>query len=177
LESLETFDTTYKIKPSLLSNKLFASNTVFEIRSEDDELLAYGYRYNHLAKKIGGKREVPSVGVTILVKRNPAMAKKIKIKNIKKPKFYLVQLGSTAKLKALNVVEMLRKQKIPVYHSITKDKITGQLSGAEYMKATHVLVMGQKEAVENSMIVRSIANREQETVALDELANFLKKLK
>ncbi len=178
LESLETFDTVYKIKQGLLSNKLYASNTIFEIRqTEAGEVLAYGYRYNHLARKIGGKREIPAIGVTIYVKKNPLTSKKIAIKNIKKPRFYLVQLGSTAKLKALNIIEMLRKQKIPVYHSITKDKITGQLSGAEYMKATHVLVMGQKEAVENSMIVRSIANREQETVALSELAEFLKKLK
>ena len=184
LETLETFNTVYKIKSSVLSNKLFASNTVFEIRqaeegkgeSPSDELLAYGYRYNHLAKKLGGKREIPTVGVTLFVKKHPALGKKVIIKNIKKPKFYLVQLGTTAKLKALNIVEMLRKQKIPVYHSITKDKITGQLSGAEYMKATHVLVMGQKEAMENTMIVRSIANREQETVPLNKLGEFLKKL-
>jgi len=191
LECLETFDTTYKIKPNILSNKLYASNTIFEIRKPKDsskssgksssvddegELLAYGYRYNHLAKKIGAKREIPSVGVTIFVKKNPEMSKKITIKNIKKPKFYLVQLGSIAKVKALGMVEMLRKQKIPVYHSITKDKITGQLSGAEYMKATHVLIMGQKEAIENTVIVRNVANREQETVSLDELGDFLKSI-
>lgn len=183
LESLEAFEVIYKIKPNILSNKHFASYTVFEIRKQEgesmtatDELLAYGYRYNHLAKKIGGKREIPSIGVTIFTKKNPKTSKKVVIKNIKKPRFYLVQLGSTAKIKALNIVEMLRKQKIPVYHSITKDKITGQLTGAEYMKATHVLVMGQKEAIENTMIVRSIGNREQETVPLSELGDYLKKL-
>ncbi len=190
LESIETFDVMYKIKPSLLSNKLYASYTVFEIRNmdesvktgdekagmEDGKLLAYGYRYNQLAKKIGGTREIPSVGVTIMVKKNQKLGKKILIKNIKKPKFYLVQLGGTAKLKALNVVEMLRKHKIPVYHSITKDKITGQLTGAEYMKASHVLIMGQKEAIENSMVVRNVSNREQETVPLSELPEFLKNL-
>jgi histidyl-tRNA synthetase len=192
LECLETFNVAYKIKPSILSNKLYASNTVFEIRklkdspeqpgknsstTEDEgELLAYGYRYNHLAKKIGGKREIPTVGVTIFIKKNPETSKKIPIKGIKKPKFYLVQLGSVAKLKALCMVEMLRKQKIPVYHSITKDKITGQLSGAEYMKATHVLIIGQKEAIENTVVVRSIANREQDTVSLSEIGNFLKEI-
>ncbi|MCX6701755.1 MAG: His/Gly/Thr/Pro-type tRNA ligase C-terminal domain-containing protein [Candidatus Zambryskibacteria bacterium] len=188
LECVETFDTAYKIKPSILSNKLYASNTIFEIRdmtnktsatteaTTDGELLAYGYRYNHLAKKIGGKREIPTVGMTIFVKKNPEMSRKIIIKKIKKPRFYLVQLGPIAKLKALQIVEMLRKQKIPVYHSITKDKITGQLSGAEYMKATHVLIMGQKEAIENTTVVRNIANREQETVPLDELCDFLKKI-
>ena len=191
LECVETFDTNYKIKPSILSNKQFASNTVFEIRKPKDthknpdksdcdedegELLGFGYRYNHLAKKIGAKREIPTVGVTIFIKKNPSNSKKVIAKNIKKPKFYLVQLGSAAKLKALNIVEMLRKQKIPVYHSITKDKITGQLSGAEYMKASHVLIMGQKEAIENSIVVRNVNNREQDTVSLSELCDFLKKI-
>jgi histidyl-tRNA synthetase len=182
LESIETFDVAYKIKPSMFSNKLYASYTVFEVRQvsekkeNDGELLAYGYRYNHLAKKLGGKREIPSMGSTILIKKHPALNKKIKVKNIKKPRFYLVQLGNTAKIKALNIVEMLRKQKIPVYHSITKDKITGQLTGAEYMKASHVLIMGQKEAIENSMVVRDILTREQETVPVAKLAEFLKDL-
>lgn len=182
LESVEAFDVAYKIKPNIVSNKLYASYTIFEIRAisdkknEDGELLAYGYRYNHLAKKLGGKREVPSIGATIFAKKNHSLAKKVIIKNIKKPKFYLVQLGNTAKLKALNVVELLRKNKIPVYHSITKDKITGQLNGAEYMKSTHVLIMGQKEAIENSMVVRNILNREQDTVPIANLVEFLKNL-
>jgi histidyl-tRNA synthetase len=36
--------------------------------------------------------------------------------------------------------------------------------------------MGQKEAIENSMVVRNILNREQETVPLDKLVDFLKNL-
>ncbi len=183
LESIEAFEVAYKIKPTILSNKLYASYTVFEIRKlpekadeDEGELLAYGYRYNHLAKKIGGKREIPSIGATIVVKKNHDLSKKVVIKNIKKPRFYLVQLGNTAKLKALNVVEMLRQHKIPVHHSITKDKITGQLNGAEYMKSSHVLIMGQKEAIENSMVVRNILNREQETVSLENLVEFLKNI-
>ena len=71
---------------------------------------------------------------------------------------------------------MLRKNKITVYHSITKDKIAGQLNGAEYMKASHVLIMGQKEAIENSMVVRNLINREQDTVPISELADFLKNI-
>ncbi len=182
LESLEAFGVTYKINSGVLSNKLYSNFTTFEIRTltndgEAGELLAYGYRYNSLGKKLGAKREVPTMGATILVKKSKELTKKVIVKNIKKPKFYLVQLGNTAKLKALNVVEMLRKHKIPIYHSITKDKITGQLSGAEYMKATHVLIMGQKEAVENSIVVRNIQTRSQETVTLTDLPKFLKGLK
>ena len=184
LECIEAFNVSYKINPRLLSNKLYASYTVFEIRETDDkngststgELLAYGYRYNHLAKKIGWKREIPSVGMTITVKKNLKLSKKNFVKDIKKPSYYLVQLGLTAKLKCLNIVEMLRKEKIPVYHSITKDKIVGQLTGAEYMQATHVLIMGQKEACDNTMVVRNISTRQQETVSLSELCQFLKRM-
>jgi histidyl-tRNA synthetase len=184
LEAIEAFNVMYKIKPNLFSNKNYASYTIFEIRKmndkdkmdEDGELLAFGYRYNHLAKKLGGKREIPSMGLTIIVKKNPLATKKVLIKNIKKPRFYLVQLGPSAKLKALNIVEALRKHKIPVYHSITKDKITGQLNGAEYMKASHVLIMGQKEAIENNVVVRNVANREQDTVSLEKLPEYLKNL-
>jgi histidyl-tRNA synthetase len=186
LESLEAFGVIYKINSAVLSNKLFANYTTFEIRTLPEngdtdtsktELLAYGYRYNSLGKKLGAKREIPTIGATIMVKRNKDLAKKVIVKNIKKPKFYLVQLGNTAKLKALNVVEMLRKHNIPIYHSITKDKITGQLTGAEYMKATHVLIMGQKEAMEDSMVVRDILSRKQETVSLKDLPKYLKSLK
>ena len=44
------------------------------------------------------------------------------------------------------------------------------------MHASHVLIMGQKEALEGSMVVRNVINREQETVPLDQLAKFLKNL-
>jgi len=184
LESVEAFEAVYKIKPTIFSNKHFASYTVFEIRQTPDkkstetegELLAYGYRYNNLAKKIGGKKDLPSVGLTIVIKKNKITSKKIPVNKIKKPKFYLVQLGNFAKLKALNVLEMLRRHKIPVYHSITKDKIAGQLNGAEYVRASHVLIIGQKEAIENTIVVRDIHNREQETVAIKNLSDFLKNL-
>jgi len=44
------------------------------------------------------------------------------------------------------------------------------------MKASHVLIIGQKEALENTVVVRNITNREQETVSLNELCGFLKKI-
>jgi hypothetical protein len=132
--------------------------------------------HDHLGRKLGAKRDIPSVGATITVKKKDVPKKKIIVSKIKKPRFYLIQLGNTAKLKALNVIELLRKNKISVYHSLTKDKIVGQLSGADYTHASHVLIIGQKEAIENTVVVRDCATREQETVPIDKLTEFLKKL-
>ncbi len=103
--------------------------------------------------------------------------KKININHIHKPKFYLVQLGFEAKLRVLNVVEDLRKAKIALHHFIHKDKITAQLSNAENLKATHLLIIGKKEAIEGTVVVRNISTREQDTVFEKDLVIYLKGLK
>lgn len=180
LEFVEAFGVEYEIDPNLQSNKLYGGYTVFEIHDKNGRKnsapLCFGYRYNYLAKKIGAKKDIACVGMSISLRKKSSMSKKVLIKNIKKPKFYLVQLGTTAKLKALNLIEILRKNNISVYHSIPKDKISGQLSGAEYMNATHVLIFGQKEAIENSAVIRNLNTRVQETLTISNLPVFLKKL-
>jgi histidyl-tRNA synthetase len=81
-----------------------------------------------------------------------------------------------AKFQTLGIVERLRRENIPVYHSLTKENITGQMAAAEYLKVSHLLIVGQKEAIEHSVVVRSTDVREQETVRVDELALYLKKI-
>jgi histidyl-tRNA synthetase len=80
-------------------------------------------------------------------------------------------------MKVLNIIEKLRKEKIPVHHSLTKEKITMQITSAEYLKVSHLLIIGQKEAIDNSVVVRSTDSRTQETVSIKDLSAHLKKLK
>ncbi len=182
LEFLESFDIPYRIAHNLIPPKGSSSHTQFEIRKiintkkgDSTELLAYGGRYNYLAKKVGYKKEFPSCGITLTYHKK-ASGKKIDHTKLTPPRFYMVQLGNHAKLRMLNIVELLRKEKIPVYHSLTKEKITGQLSSAEYLGVSHILIMGQKEAIEETIVVRSVDTREQETIHTKELAKHLKAL-
>lgn len=182
LEFLESFDIPYRIAHNLIPAKGSSSHTQFEIRKtiqtkkgEESELLAYGGRYNYLGKKVGYKKEFPSCGATIMYHKKTS-EKKADHTKFAAPQFYVVQLGNHAKLRMLNVIELLRKEKIPVYHSLTKEKITGQLSSAEYLGVSHILIMGQKEALESTIVVRSVDTREQETVHTKELAKHLKTL-
>ena len=107
--------------------------------------------------------------------KQPASKNK-KIEKLKPAQFYLVQLGSLAKFHTLGIIEKLRQENIRVHHSLTKENIGGQLSSAEYLKCSHLLIIGQKEAIEKSVVVRSMEVREQETVAMNELTTHLKKL-
>ena len=185
LEYLETLNLPYRIKNSLVGNRHFSSHTVFEIRSidskddkKDDEgaPLAIGFRYNTLSKRMGLKRELPAVGISIVCKTKKYTSSSSRSGNIK-PKIYFIQLGFDAKLQSLKVIETLREANIPIYQSLSKDKLAAQISTAEHMKVPYVLIMGQKEAKENSVIVRNMMTRSQETVPLKELPAYLKHIK
>jgi histidyl-tRNA synthetase len=182
LEFLESFGVPYRIRHSLVPNKHYGSHTIFQIfetietkSGEENILMAYGGRYNYLAKKIGHKKDIPCFGSIIFYKKIKG-EKKYHIDKIPKPKFYLVQLGNFAKMKILNILEDLRKEKIPVYHSLTKEKITGQINSAEYLKVSHLLIIGQKEAIEGSVVVRSIEVRDQQNVYMKDLPLHLKNI-
>ncbi|MBX4210982.1 ATP phosphoribosyltransferase regulatory subunit [Candidatus Parcubacteria bacterium] len=182
LEYLETLGVQYRIAKNLLGNKHYCSHTVFEIKTEKEgvapELLAVGSRYTHIARRIGMKRELPAIGAALQFKSShDDMASKRQIREIQAPKFYFIQLGYDAKLKSLKVLEILRKAKIGVMHSLSKDKFMLQLEAAENSKVPYIIIMGQKEAMENSVVVRHAQNRQQETIAINDLPNYLKKIK
>ena len=96
---------------------------------------------------------------------------------MKKPKIYFIQLGADAKLKSLNVIEILRKAHIPIMQSLSKDSLGSQLAVAEKLGVPYTIIFGQKEAIENSVIVRNMQTRSQETVKFAKLLEYLKELK
>jgi len=177
LEYLETLGISYELKKDLIHNKKVHSQSIFEIRTgEDRKLLARGIRYNEVGKKMGMKRDVGNVGITISLPESTG-SKRIYLKKIVSPKVYFIQLGFDAKLKSLQVIDLLRSEKIPLAQSLAKDKMVGQLQIAENLKVPYSIIMGQKEARENSVIVRDMNSHSQETVPISELARYLKKLK
>jgi histidyl-tRNA synthetase len=181
LEYLETLDITYRINPALICNRNYSSETVFVIRQADTEDLqapyALGVRYNGLAKKIGLKKDVPSARVIIQLPKAKMELLKTVPKKQPKPKFFFIQIGFEAKIKSLKVVEMLRQENIPLAYSLIKDKLTMQLLSAEQMQIPYILLMGQKESMEETVLVRNMKNSSQETVPIKDLVKYLKKLK
>ena len=178
LEYVESFDIPYTIRTTLINSPSFCSQTQFEIISENEKgeenVLASGFCYSRLTKKLGMKRELPSFGATLCFKKKNTGTI---VKTFSKPRFYLIQLGFQGKMKSLHVIDILRKAKIPVTHALAKDKLQSQLGSAENTRVTHVLIIGQKEAIENSVTVRDMNTRVQETVPISGLISYLKGLK
>jgi len=185
LEYLEEMNIQYNLNKSLVRGLSYYTRTVFEIieqaGAEDGSPLALagGGRYDYLARQIGSKKDVPAVGISIGVDRivSSSWYKKLAPRILKKPKIYFIQLGSEAKLKSLNIIETLRKAHIPITQSLSKDSLGSQLAIAEKLAIPYSLIFGVKEALDNSVIVRDMSNRSQDTVKLNKLLEYLKELK
>jgi histidyl-tRNA synthetase len=183
IEYIESLGIPYKIDDCLIGDKSFSSHTLFEIydgkiKNQNGDPLAIGTRYDYLARKIGFKRETPSIGVCMEFPRlkKGRSAGKLK-KPLAHPKVFFMQLGFEAKLKSLQVMESLRQAKIPVCQSLSRDRMISQCALAENMKIPYAIIMGQKEAMENSVIVRNMTTRSQDTVKIADLPTYLKKIK
>jgi histidyl-tRNA synthetase len=193
LEYLTSLDISYRINNNLVRGIDYYTHTVFEVLEEvpTDETteggekkrtplaIAGGGRYDYLARALGSKKDVPAVGASIGVDRVIALptynAPMPKI--IKKSKIYFIQLGFEAKLRSLEVIEILRKARIPVLHSLNKDSLSIQLGNAERLGLPYSLILGQKEALDRTVIIRNMENRSQETVKISDLAEYIKEHK
>jgi len=185
LEYLEEMGINYNINKNLVRGLSYYTRTVFEVYTESlgedgsPTQIASGGRYDYLARQLGGKKDVPAVGFSMGVDRivESSWYKKLCPRILKKPKIYFIQLGSEAKLKSLNIIEILRKAHVPIAQSLSRDSLGSQLSIAEKLAIPYALIFGVKEALDNSVIVRDMGSRSQETVKLDKLLEYLKELK
>jgi histidyl-tRNA synthetase len=181
LEYLEALNIPYTINNGLIGNRKYCTETIFTIINADmtdkkkQQILAVGVRYNGLAKRIGMKRDIQGVGISLLVPNANASLRK-SVSKIKRPIASFIQLSLESKLASLHVIESLRLVKIPLYLSLSKDRMGAQVSSIERYNTPYIIVIGKKEAVERTAIVRRTDTHAQELVPWDDLAKYMKKI-
>jgi len=179
LEFLDEIELPYRLNPYLVRGLDYYTKTVFEIfveepqKTENNEIipksaLVGGGRYDNLVKLLGGEDTKASGGSMGMERVVIAM----KNREIKFPKpveapIFLAQIGTLAKRKGLKLLEDFRKAKIQVGESFGKDSLKSQLKIADKMEVKYTLLLGQREALEGSIIIRDMENGRQETVKID----------
>jgi len=182
LEFLDETGIPYNLDPYLVRGLDYYTKTVFEIFSRNPELenrqvaLGGGGRYDELVELSGGK-ETPSIGMAGGVERiiNLMKSQGIEIFAKRREQIFLAQLGILAKRRSLNLLEDFRKAKISVSELFGKNSLKVQLSRANRLGVKYTLIMGQKESLENSIIVRDMKTGRQETVKLNKVVEVVKK--
>jgi len=177
LEFVEELKIPYMVKNDLVRGLDYYNRTVFEVFSEGyGQAIASGGRFDYLSEAIGG-RAVNAVGGAIGMER---VIEVMKLKDVKLPqrgknKVFLVHIGDLAKKKMLFLIEELRDAGIAVIESLGRESLKSQLRVADKAGANIALIFGQKEAYEESIIVRDLVTGAQESVPLKKVIDTLKR--
>lgn len=177
LEYLEISNVPYELNPSILGSRDLWSHTLFELSSVDEATgakvpFAVGGRYDPLATRLlgnPGSAAVATIVTEIKGKSKVAANKKAA------PALYFAHLGPEARRKVLPVLEQLRRAGIPVEQSLMFDRLHEQMERAKATHVPYLLIMGHKEAMEGTVLVREVATNSQEAIAVPDLTAYLRR--
>jgi histidyl-tRNA synthetase len=180
LEILDDLEIPYILNPYLVRGLDYYTKTVFEVWEDKDDsgqgALLGGGRYDNLVEMFKG-RSTPAVGAAAGMERIISFLKKqdIKISETEKPKVFMVQLGELGKRKSLKLFDEFQRNGIKVGEAFSKPSIKSQLKIADKEGAKIALILGQREALEGSIIIRDMISGVQETVLIEKVINEVKK--
>lgn len=187
LEYLDEFDIPYMLNPYLVRGLDYYNRTVFEFVTapEENELgetkrqiaLGGGGRYDDLVEFMGGREPTPALGFGIGLER---VIMKIKELNIPLKKddddiIFLAQLGEPARKKTMLMFEELRRSGFKVRQAFTKDALKNQLEEANRVGAKYSIIIGQKEILDGTAMLRDMESGVQEVVDIKKISQELQK--
>ncbi|HEY0964291.1 MAG TPA: His/Gly/Thr/Pro-type tRNA ligase C-terminal domain-containing protein [Candidatus Paceibacterota bacterium] len=178
IEYLDMSETPYEIDPKMLGHHEYYSDAIFsvDIQNEDGDpspLSIRGGRFNEFVYR-NTRTRTPAVGAVAVLKNNKT-PNRIPRGKIGTPSVFVVQLGFGPKIRSLMLIDTLRQAGIPVMHNLASDSLSTQLREAEAKGVRYALIIGQKEFIENTVILRDMSIRNQEFVDQSALVKRLKK--
>ncbi len=129
-----------------------------------------------MVEELGG-RPTPAVGLAIGIERTikELRAADIKVPEPEKYQVFLAQLGKEARKKCLLLHEQLLAAGVRVVESFSKDGIKPQLELADRLAVDYTLILGQKEMVDGTILIRDMEGGIQETVDFNKAVLEIKK--
>jgi histidyl-tRNA synthetase len=183
VEYLDMSDTPYEIDPKLIGHHQCYSDTLFaiDLKNEnagplpDSPLYIRGGRYDTFVSRMS-KVRVPAAGAVIVLRDRRAPLRQPRMTNDSVSSIFMVQLGFAPKIKSLLIIEALRRAGISVHQDIVSDSLGAQLKKAEDGNIRYAIIIGQKEYVDNMVILRDLKARNQELVPIPSLVAQLKRM-
>ena len=177
LEYLEMSGISYELNSSILGSRDFWAHTLFELSAVDPETgtrvpFAHGGRYDPLAVQMAGEGSSAALAaISVEIRGKSAFKPERRVL----PALYFAHLGAEARRRTLPVLELLRRSGIAVEQSLMHERLHEQMERARGMKVSHLLIMGHKEAMEGTVLVREIATNAQEAIPVRDLPGYLRR--
>lgn len=183
LEFLDEIKIPYLLDSRLVRGLDYYTRTVFEIWPEEKDgeikprwALCGGGRYDKLVSFLGGPK-TPASGWSMGIERVILSLKDSGTsvpEHHPQPKVFIAQLGELAKRKSLLLFEEFRKHGVAARASFGRDSIKSQLRIANRLGIKYTLIMGHKEALDGTIILREMDSGVQETVPQEKIFEMVK---
>lgn len=179
LEYLDEIDVLYELNSRLVRGLDYYSKTVFEVWNEEQRgqsTLAAGGRYDGLTEVLGGKAQA-GIGFGIGADRVVAemIKQNVSVEEENKVDVYVAQLGEEAKKKSFKLLFELQKAGVGAEGAIDKGSISDQLKAADRLGVIYTLIIGQKEAFSDTVIVKDMTSGSQEIYPMEKVVKEIQK--
>jgi len=183
IEALDELGEEYDFNPYLVRGLSYYNETVFEFWPLNENgtvsgknALAGGGRYDSLSEIIGGPA-ISAFGVAVGIERTVSRMKdKPLLPKINKEDIvFIAQLGEQAKIKAVGLFKELKEAGINVHDSFLSDSLKNQLEEAVKIGAKTCLILGKKEIMDGTILMRDIESGAQETLVYKKVRERLAK--
>ncbi|MBI1833661.1 MAG: histidine--tRNA ligase [Candidatus Andersenbacteria bacterium] len=177
---LGELEVPFEVNPRLVRGLDYYTHTVFEFVSrtagEQGVSFTSGGRYDGLVRQLGG-RDTAAVGAGIGIERVVDRIKKegIDLTLTDQPLLYVAQLGDRAKVVALKLMRKLNEAGIPFAEGVDRDGMQPQLKAADRLGVGWAAIIGQKEVLDGTIILRNMESGMQEVVDQANLVEELQK--
>lgn len=190
LEYLDEAEVPYELNPFLVRGLDYYSKTVFEIvpnltreivneneEEKSQNALGGGGRYDGLVEMLGGREGTPAMGAALGIERIilAMKAQEVPINKQREIDVFFCQLGEAARRKGLSVFEQFRSAGIATGEAFGKGSLKTQLEMADKLKAKVALILGQKEVLDGTIIIRDMESGAQEIVDVNKVVEIVKK--
>lgn len=183
IEFLDEMHVPYVLNPHLVRGLDYYTHTVFEIWTAGDDgeraqsAIGAGGRYDGLVELMGGRPATPGCGFAMGIER---VAKALGEKGItpplrRKPTVFFAQLGDAARRVGLKIFEEFRKADIAIVEAFGKNALKAQLEVANKLGVPYTLILGQKEVLDGTIILRDMDSGAQEIVDAAKIVALVKR--
>ena len=184
LEYLDETEVPYSLNPYLVRGLDYYTKTTFEVvinNATSPELeglaLGGGGRYDGLIPMLGGRENTSAMGCAMGVER---IILAMKAANVMPPRrertdVFFCQLGEAARRKGLSVYEKFREGNIAVGEAFGKGTLKAQLEIADKLKVPVAVILGQKEVLDGTIIIRDMESGAQEIVDVEKVVGIIAK--
>ncbi|MDZ7724937.1 MAG: histidine--tRNA ligase [candidate division KSB1 bacterium] len=169
---------TFEINHKLVRGLDYYTKTVFEVWIQgigSQNAMCGGGRYDGLIEQLGGE-PTPGIGFGSGIERIILSMKEqgITPPDLPSPSVYLCPLGDKVRNTAVQLTASLRESNIGVYLAFGQKSMKAMMRDANRKNCIYAVILGETELEQSNVIVKTLETGDQQTMALDAVADFFK---